>query len=209
MFPAILTQVMWCSNAADFWRQHQLGTISCVAGSRVSKRLYTFELVVNTWQNTWHQDSPGNQEVETEVVPFTLPPLTRQCIFASCSHDCMLGWHRGHSYKGKKVLSDRDTAMTPLVVTFCHLATLHSSGLWRNRQRRTLQCQLMWPVLTPKGNLNNYSTTESRSLWNTDNVWEQAFQYLEVKDRGKQPQDVPSDKHCKSQYATSQAELLG
>lgn len=68
----------------------------------------------------------------------------------------------------------------------------------------------MWPVLTPKGNLNNYSTTESRSLWNTDNVWEQAFQYLEVKDRGKQPQDVPSDKHCKSQYATSQAaELLG
>lgn len=74
--------------------------------------------------------------------------------------------------KEKKVLSDRDTAMTPLVVTFCHLATLHSSGLWRNRQRRTLQCQLMWPVLTPKGNLNNYSTTESRSLWNTDSVWE-------------------------------------
>lgn len=42
----------------------------------------------------------------------------------------------------------------------------------------------MWPVLTPKGNLNNYSTAESRSLWNTHNVWEQAFQYLEVKDRG-------------------------
>lgn len=183
MFPEILTQVMWCSNAADFWRQHQLGTISCVAGSRVSKRLYTFELVVNTWQNTWHQDSPGNQEVETEVVPFTLPPLTRQCIFASCSHDCMLGWHRGHSYKGKKVLSDRDTAMTPLVVTFCHLATLHSSGLWRNRQRRTLQCQLMWLVLTPKGNLNNYSTTESRSLWNTDSVWEH-FSALRLRTEG-------------------------
>lgn len=36
-----------------------------------------------------------------------------------------------------------------------------------------------------------------------------AFQCLEVKDRGKQPQDVPSDKHCRRQYATSQAELLG
>lgn len=30
----------------------------------------------------------------------------------------------------------------------------------------------MWLVVTPKGNLNNYSTTESKSIWNTNNVWE-------------------------------------
>lgn len=58
----------------------------------------------------------------------------------------------------------------------------------------------MWLILTPKGNLNNYSTTESKSICLG------AFQCLEVK---KQPQDVPSDKHCRCQYATSQAELLG